>query len=135
MRRFPSSWTTTLGKLGFRRKRKQFQRGDRGYMRRRPQLESLEERAMLATYTVDSTADTIATDSSTTLREALIAAYSNSGADTIDFAATLIASGPVTITLAYDGADSGTAPDQLTVDSDVTLLGPGANLLTISGND
>jgi Ca2+-binding RTX toxin-like protein len=69
------------------------------------------------------------------LREALSLADLLPGADTITFDEGLFASGPVTITLAYDGDDAGTTPDQLLIDSDVTIEGPGATLLSISGND
>lgn len=135
MRHFPSSWSDSLlARLGFRRKPRRARKGDRFFMRRRPQLESLEERAMLATYTVDSAADTVAADGFRTLREALTEAYGNPGPDTINFADNLTANGPVTITLSHDGNDPGIAPDHLAVDSDVTITGPGQNQLSISGN-
>src|SRR5262245_53642283 len=118
MRRFPSSWTETLSRLGFRRKRRSQHGANRFNMRRRPQIESLEMRAMLATYTVDSTADTIASDGVTTFREALASAYTNAGPDTISFSSTVF-NVPKTITLAYDGGDAGSVPDQLTIDSNV----------------
>jgi hypothetical protein len=38
------------------------------------------------------------------------------------------------ITLTYDGPDAGTAPDPLSL-GNVTIMGPGANLLTVSGNN
>jgi len=59
------------------------------------------------------------------LREAIQLANANPGLDMITFAAELFASGPGTITL------GGT---QLTIDDDVTLVGPGANLLTVNGD-
>jgi hypothetical protein len=67
------------------------------------------------------------------LREALSIAATNAGHDFIAFAPSLFASGAATIALAYDGADAGTVPDQLSVNSEVTIDGPGASLLTISG--
>jgi predicted outer membrane repeat protein/parallel beta-helix repeat protein len=69
------------------------------------------------------------------LREALAWAASIPGTNTIQFDPALFSSGPATITLTYDGPDSGTTPDQLLVNSNVTIEGPGAELLTIRGND
>ncbi|MEX2317167.1 MAG: choice-of-anchor Q domain-containing protein [Pirellulales bacterium] len=67
------------------------------------------------------------------LREAILLADSLSGANSIRFDPELFTAGPGTIALAYDGPDSGTAKDPLTIDSDVTIEGPGAALLTIDG--
>ena len=66
------------------------------------------------------------------LREALSLANVNPGIDTITFDASLYANGPATITLAYDGNDSGIVPDQLYAVL-VTIQGPGADKLIISG--
>jgi len=84
-----------------------------------------------ATITVTSTADNTTADGQVTLREAIQAANTDtsvdgstagSGADTIAFAPTVTG----TITL------GGTA---ITISSDVTISGPGAANLTISGNN
>ena len=69
------------------------------------------------------------------LREALALANLIPGSDTIQFDASLFALGPAALTLAYDGPDAGTAPDSLSIDSAVTIQGPGADQLSISGND
>src|SRR6516162_3976794 len=45
--------------------------------RRRPEIEALEERSLLATITVTGTGDTIARDGVVTLREAITAANTN----------------------------------------------------------
>ncbi|MBC7818956.1 MAG: hypothetical protein IAG10_18870, partial [Planctomycetaceae bacterium] len=97
-------------------------------------IESLESRKLLTVLTVTSLADTIANDGQVTLREAIQAANTDttvdgvtgSGADTIQFDPSLTASGPATITLA------GT---ELLIKSDLTINGPGADRLTISGNN
>src|SRR4051812_17853336 len=52
--------------------------GERGRRRlRRPSIEALEERSLLATITVTGTVDTIANDGVVTLREAITAANTN----------------------------------------------------------
>jgi CSLREA domain-containing protein len=121
MRRLPSSWTTTLTKLGFKRKTKKRSQMKHG---RRSQLEPLEARHMLAVLTVNSTADNTTVDAFTTLREAIATANSDSAADTIVFDPAVFNT-PKTITLA----------SQLTISEDLTIEGPGADLLSISGNN
>jgi hypothetical protein len=69
------------------------------------------------------------------LREALAWAGSIPGTNTIQFDPALFSSGPATITLTYDGADAGTTPDQLLINSNLTIEGPGVDLLTVRGND
>lgn len=96
-------------------------------------IESLESRQLLTVITVTSLADTIANDGQVTLREAIQAANTDTtvdgvtgnGADTIQFDPSLTASGPAVITL------GGT---QLAITSDMNILGPGADRLTIDGN-
>ena len=123
MRRFPSSWSTTLTQLGFRRKRNaRHQHGERA---RRPRFEPLEERRMLATFMVNSTADTVATDTELTLREAITAANSDTTPDVITFD-PLVFDSQETITL---------TGGQLTISEDLTIEGPGSDLLSVSGND
>ncbi|MBC7821592.1 MAG: hypothetical protein IAG10_32300, partial [Planctomycetaceae bacterium] len=97
-------------------------------------IESLERREVLTVLTVTSLADTIANDGQVTLREAIQAANTDtivdgvtgSGADTIQFDPSLTASGPAAITL------GGT---ELLINSDLTINGPGADNLTIDGNN
>jgi CSLREA domain-containing protein len=81
------------------------------------------------TFQVNSLADTDdaactlpGTGNGCTLREAITAANSQAGAELITFAPGLTSGGPATITLL-------TALPQLT--SDMTIAGPGANLLTV----
>jgi predicted outer membrane repeat protein len=141
MRIHSSSWLGTLAKLGFRRKkaRRHPQRT------RRSTFEPLETRYMLAAVAVANNFDLVngnvtsitnlvATPGADgiSLREALLAANATAGADTITFDASLYANGPATITLAYDGNDSGIVPDHLYA-SNVTILGPGADKLILSG--
>ncbi|MGE3640112.1 MAG: choice-of-anchor Q domain-containing protein, partial [Pirellulales bacterium] len=97
-------------------------------------IEPLEERLALAVITVDSLADGVVNlaDATVTLRDALEAANNNvqvspggpigSGADEIRFQSGLTG----TITL-LEG--------QLSITDDLMLTGPGANLLTIHGNN
>ena len=90
---------------------------------RRPILESLEARQLLATFTVMSTADD---GGSGTLRYAIGEANAASTPSTIDFK---LGTSPATITLTQG---------QLEVDNyfyGITIDGPGASMLTISGND
>ena len=104
-----------------------------GIPRAKVSAEILEPRTLPTVITVTSLADTIANDGQVTLREAIQAANTDtavdgvtgSGTDTIQFAPSLTASGPATITL------SGT---QLVITSDLTIEGPGADRLTLDGN-
>src|SRR5262245_45374894 len=89
--------------------------------RSRLAVEALEDRTVPAVFTVNSTADdTTANDGLMTLREAILAANNTpQEADTIQFSVT----GP-TVTL------GGKLPE---LSSDITITGPGAKLLAISG--
>jgi hypothetical protein len=82
----------------------------------RPRLEILEDRTMLSTQTVLNILDSGAGS----LRAAITAAKSG---DTIAFAAAL------------DGQTITLTSDQLTINKNLDIEGPGAGLLTISGND
>jgi len=96
---------------------------------RRPlRLERLEERCLLA-ITVTTLADTVdLNDGLTSLREAIFAANTVPGTDTIEFAPALTAAGPATILLTQG---------ELQITDSLAIDGPGADLLTIdaSGND
>jgi predicted outer membrane repeat protein len=83
---------------------------------------ALEGRALLSTFTVNSTADD---GSAGTLRWAVAQANANNQADTIDFSSLF--NTPQTISLT-------TGQLALTDKATTTITGPGANLLTISGN-
>jgi hypothetical protein len=78
-------------------------------------VESLDDRCLPSTFTVTNLLDSGAG----TLREAVEAANANPGADTIDFATT----GTIALT-------SG----QLDITDSLTINGPGAGALTVSGN-
>ena len=84
----------------------------------------LSSAPMFASYTVTKLADTNdgTCDADCSLREAIAAAQANAGADTITFAPAVTG----TITLSQG---------QLSVDSNLTIQGPGADVLAISGND
>src|SRR5262245_23318748 len=80
----------------------------------RPAVEALEDRLAPALITVNTLADTIAPDAFTSLREAIIAANTMPGDDTIDFSVT----GTINLT--------GALPD---LDSNLAIEGPGAGSL------
>ena len=82
----------------------------------RLQVEVLEGRCLPSTYTVTNLLDS----GPGSLREAVTAANANPGADAINFATT----GTIALT-------SG----QLDITDSLTIDGPGANALTVSGND
>jgi fibro-slime domain-containing protein/RHS repeat-associated protein len=141
MRRFSTSWTKTLTKLGFRHKLK------RSYSRsafdRRPLIEFLEPRHLLTAVTVANNLDVVNGNVTSisnliaapgadgiSLREALLAAHATAGADTITFAPSMA---HATISLTYDGDDNGAVPDQFLIDSNVTIDGGGLDL-TIDGD-
>jgi hypothetical protein len=94
--------------------------------RRRLELKALEDRSLPALLTVNTLADGPVSlgDSALTLRDALFAATSG---DTIDFDPGLFPLGrPGEITLTQG---------QLPVRTALTIAGPGAGLLTVSGNN
>ena len=103
-------------------------RGSTRSLYRRPlRLEPLEDRRLLALVTVTTALDTIDfNDGVTSLREAIFATNTVPGADTINF--DFGHDGPATILLTQG---------ELRITDDLTITGPGANLLTIdaSGND
>src|SRR6516165_7323224 len=78
-------------------------------------VEALDDRCLPSTFTVTNLLDTGAGS----LREAVVAANANPGADSIDFAVT----GTIALT-------SG----QLDITDSVTINGPGADALIVSGN-
>ena len=93
--------------------------------RRRPALEALEERRLLSTFSVTSVSDD---GSAGTLRYEIGQANSNAGvADTINFDPTLFAT-PRTISVTSGELE-------LTDAATTTISGPGAGLLSISGNN
>src|SRR5262249_33959878 len=82
-----------------------------------PRLEVLEGRTLPSTFMVLNVADS----GPGSLRQAVLDAEANPGADTIDFAMNV--KGTITLT-------SG----QLAISGDLTINGPGADKLTVSGN-
>src|SRR5688572_2494542 len=113
MRTSPRSWTNTLVKLGFRRRRPNEIR-KRRVPSRNPQLELLEPRQMLTVVTtlIDED-DGINVGAGTSLREAIKYATDN-----ISFAASL--TGRINLT-----------QGELAVTRAVAITGPGADKLTI----
>ena len=107
------------------------QRGRRLNRAASPVLEALEDRRLLAAFVVDTLIDQ--NDgvgvNGVSLRDAIIAANTTAGSDTITFAPSLTAGGPVTLTLTLG---------ELTVSDTIgttTITGPGASLLSVSGNN
>ena len=92
---------------------------------------------LVSTLADESDSDTSVGD--TSLREALSLAAAQAGEQKIVFWNTLYQTNPATILLGdADGSgaiDSGETPVQLTIDSDLKIIGPGSDLLTISGGD
>lgn len=96
-------------------------------------LESLEPRTLFSAFVVNSLLDApdaipgdgfaAAADGSTTLRAAIDESNAMVGADAIGFDPSLYASGPATITLGTE----------LRITDALTITGPGASLLTVSG--
>jgi CSLREA domain-containing protein len=96
---------------------------------RKLRYEPLEDRRVLALVTVTTLADTVDfNDGVASLREAIFGTNLVGGADTIDFAPALTASGPATILLTQG---------ELVIADNLTITGPSSGLLTIdaSGND
>lgn len=85
---------------------------------RRLCLELLDDRCLPSTFTVLNQADS----GSGSLRAAVLAAEANPGADLIRFAPHV--SGTITLTTG-----------ELLISTDLTIAGPGAHRLTVSGND
>jgi hypothetical protein len=96
--------------------------------KRRLRVERLEDRRMLAVFTVDNLDDLpvdSAGDAPGSLRQAIFDANALAGADTIVFDSELTESGPVTLELLHD---------DLIITSNLTITGPGADLLTIDAS-
>jgi len=68
------------------------------------------------------------------LREAIALAATLDGADTITFKNGILGDGQSVITLTYDG-NTDLVPDELAISSDLAIVGPGADRLSISGAD
>ncbi len=104
----------------------------RGRRRWAPELVRLEDRQLLATFTVTSTLDTenFGTPVSGSLRWAVQQADLAGGSATINFSTTLFDT-PQTITL----NDLLTPIEMTTGANTITIDGPGANLLTINGGN
>lgn len=128
MSRLRSSWTNTLAKLGFERKISRERRRQRhSSFGRRLRLESLESRVLLAADYVVTTLDDIPidlSDSQWSLREALQAAANDgqNDVDSIEFAPNLW------------GDTLQLTQGQLLINSDVDIVGPGQDLLTIDAH-
>lgn len=95
--------------------------GSTAYFWARPLLEALEGRIAPAIFNVGNTNDSGAGS----LRQAILNANASPGADTIQFDLTVFAT-TQTITL---------TTGELLVSDDLTITGPGASILTVSGNN
>ncbi len=116
------------GKTRSSQRRIQRQRSSRHLTFFRPVVERLEQRRLLASYVVDSAEDSIdANDNALTLREAIESANASSGFDTIEFSPSLRGQ---TITLQPINGEN----RELRIADDVSIVGPGANLLTIDAS-
>src|SRR5581483_1375320 len=96
----------------------------------RPAMEHLENRNLLATITVSTTADVVAVDGQVSLREAVLSAtaYPNINADVVAVGAYGADTGTVpagTYTLALPGADDLAASGDLDIRDDLTINGAG----------
>ena len=85
----------------------------------RPRLELLEDRTLLSTFFVD----TIDDSGAGSLRQAVLDANDQAGPDEIHFSL-----GPGANTITLTGGE-------LTITDTVSIIGPGADLLAINGND
>lgn len=84
MRSLPTSWTSLLTRLGFKRTKRSTY--SHAHCRRKLYFEQVEDRRMLAMFTVNDPGDFIDSNPNvTTLREAINAANALDGPDTIDF--------------------------------------------------
>ena len=93
---------------------------------------ALEQRTLLAAIVVNSNLDNTTADAFTTLREAIIQAHATLDDDTITFGngqTNFTDTIPDTITL------GGTELALTSSNGSTTIIGPGANLLSISGNN
>ncbi len=93
----------------------------------RPTVTALEGRTLLSTIVVNNPTDTPVTDQ-IDLRQAIDQANSDGGGDTIQFDPTVFST-PRTITL------TGGQLEQTGTTAATTIDGPGANLLSVSGNN
>lgn len=96
--------------------------------------EVLEDRTLLTIYTVDTLGDVVALDGKVSLREAVLAANTNTAVHDARAGQT----GSVTDFVAFDAALGGgtitLAGTELVVSDDLIIQGPRANRVTISGN-
>ncbi len=93
-------------------------------------LEPLEDRRLRAVFTVSNLNDASVAapgDAPGTLRQAIYDANHTAGDDQIVFAGALTSGGPASINLSAAG--------QLSINSNVVITGPGANLLTVRAYD
>ncbi len=146
MRMRPLAWKRTLASLGFFPNRSSCRRFATRIIsrrnRRKLRIEALESRSLLAAdFTVTTLVDEFNLgNQQLSLREALHLATtdgSTTDGDIIDFDLTLFQGGVhKTLTLSYDDSvEAGQVPDALAITSNLTIQGPGAELLSISGGD
>ena len=126
--RIGSSMDAAPGKISRRTRSAGHRRSRRLTRRLTPEVLSLEHRRLLSTFDVTSTAD----DGSTgTLRWAIAQANAATSPSTIDFQ---LASTPATITLTQHQAGTGGLLELSNTTAAITIDGPGASELSISGD-
>src|SRR5688572_3697684 len=110
----------------------------RGRWRRRPQrhcpAERLERRVLLASIVVSELADVVVVDGRVTLREAIESANANVNVNADVAASGAYGGDSITFSLGLVGTIT-LAGVQLRVSDDLTITGPGAKDLAVSGND
>ena len=97
---------------------------------RRNLLETLEDRRMLATITVTSLSNVQADDGAVTVAEALLAANTDTSVD-----GSTAGDGADTIVFAPQVTGTLTLTEELSITSEVTIDGPGTDVVTIDGDD
>ena len=139
-----TSWKNTLRALGrkvnwenvFQAKRNRRLRSQQQDACCELHVETLEPRQMLSAVTVTTTSDVVSdTDGQVSLREALVAAANQPGHDTINFSPDLNGTILLGDTDGSGAIETGETPTPLIIDSDVTIEGPGADKLEISGGN
>nr|WP_143543835.1 choice-of-anchor Q domain-containing protein [Rhodopirellula sp. MGV] len=113
-----------------RKKRVQRTRASKRWALRRPFLEDLEQRNLLAAITVDTFSDVVdASDGFTSLREAIIESNSNGEDDTISLPA-----GTLTLSITGSGEDAAATGDlDITEDNALTIIGTATTTIDASG--
>lgn len=122
MRSHPSCWNRTLTRLGFKRKRRR-KKNRYTYSRRRSLFESLEQRQMLTSNTVevDTATNVVSDDGLTSLQEAFDLVAADAQLDTITFSSDLAGETiafPNSENISYDVTVDASSVDSITLDAE-----------------